>query len=97
MYCLGLPAFAAVGVLTRTFYALGETRVPVQASFVSVALNLGLNLLFIGPLRSLGLEVVNIGPWGRDAHGLCERVYAPYAFETLPRLIAEIARETLAG
>ena len=55
MYCVGLPAFAAVGVLTRTFYALGETRVPVQASFVSVALNLGLNLLFIGPLRGLGL------------------------------------------
>ncbi len=55
MYCVGLPAFAAVGVLTRTFYALGETRVPVQASFVSVALNLTLNLLFIGPLRFLGL------------------------------------------
>jgi putative peptidoglycan lipid II flippase len=55
MYCIGLPAFAAVGVLTRTFYALGETRVPVQASFVSVALNLALNLLFIGPLRGLGL------------------------------------------
>lgn len=55
MYCLGLPAFAAVGVLTRTFYALGETRVPVQASFVSVALNLTLNLLFIGPLSFLGL------------------------------------------
>jgi putative peptidoglycan lipid II flippase len=55
MYCIGLPAFAAVGVLTRTFYALGETRVPVQASFVSVALNLGLNLLFVGPLRFLGL------------------------------------------
>ncbi|MGH7743007.1 MAG: murein biosynthesis integral membrane protein MurJ, partial [Candidatus Eiseniibacteriota bacterium] len=54
MYCVGLPAFAAVGVMTRTFYALGETRVPVQASFVSVALNLGLNLLFIGPLRGLG-------------------------------------------
>jgi putative peptidoglycan lipid II flippase len=55
MYCVGLPAFAAVGVLTRTFYALGNTRTPVQASFVSVALNLGLNLLFIGPLRVLGL------------------------------------------
>ncbi len=55
MYCLGLPAFAAVGVLTRTFYALGDTRTPVRASFVSVALNLGLNLLFIGPLRPLGL------------------------------------------
>lgn len=56
MYCIGLPAFAAVGVLTRTFYALGETRVPVQASFVSVAVNLALNLLFIGPLSFLGLR-----------------------------------------
>ena len=55
MYCVGLPAFAAVGVMTRTFYALGDTRKPVQASFVSVALNLALNLLFIGPLRGLGL------------------------------------------
>ncbi len=55
MYCVGLPAFAAVGVLTRTFYALGDTRTPVRASVVSVALNLALNLLFIGPLRPLGL------------------------------------------
>jgi putative peptidoglycan lipid II flippase len=55
MYCVGLPAFAAVGILTRTFYALGETRTPVQASFVSVGINLTLNLLFIGPLRFLGL------------------------------------------
>jgi putative peptidoglycan lipid II flippase len=59
-YCVGLPAFAAVGILTRTFYALGETRVPVQASFVSVAVNLTLNLLFIGPLRSLGLGHVGL-------------------------------------
>ena len=55
MYCVGLPAFAAVGIFTRTFYALGETRVPVQASFVSVGLNIALNLLFVGPLASLGL------------------------------------------
>ena len=56
MYCIGLPAFAAVGVMTRAFYALGDTRTPVQASVVSVTLNLGLNLLFVGPLRRLGLE-----------------------------------------
>ena len=56
MYCIGLPAFASVGILTRAFYALGDTRTPVRASFVSVALNLGLNLLFIGPLRWLGLD-----------------------------------------
>jgi putative peptidoglycan lipid II flippase len=55
MYCVGLPAFAGVGVLTRTFYALGDTRTPVRASFVSVVLNLGLNLMFIGPLAGWGL------------------------------------------
>ena len=38
--------------------------------------------------RSLNLEVVNLGPWGRDAHGLYERVHAPYAFGILPGLIA---------
>ena len=54
-YAIGLPAFAAVGVLTRAFYAMGETRVPVIASFVAVALNLALNLLFVGPLSFLGL------------------------------------------
>ncbi|TMQ69997.1 MAG: murein biosynthesis integral membrane protein MurJ, partial [Candidatus Eisenbacteria bacterium] len=43
MYCIGLPAFAAVGVLTRAFYALGDTRAPVRASFVSVGLGLALN------------------------------------------------------
>jgi putative peptidoglycan lipid II flippase len=55
-YSLGLPAFAAVGLFTRAFYALGETRTPLVASAVSVALNLALNLAFVGPLAFLGLE-----------------------------------------
>jgi len=55
MYCVGLPAFAAVGVFTRTFYALGDTRTPMQASLASVLLNVVLNLLLVGPLRGLGL------------------------------------------
>ena len=57
MYCLGLPAFAAVGVMTRAFYALGDTTKPVQASFASVALNLALNLALMKPLGHLGLAL----------------------------------------
>jgi putative peptidoglycan lipid II flippase len=55
MYCVGLPAFAAVGIFTRAFYAQGDTRTPVRATFIAVGVNLGLNLLFVGPLRGLGL------------------------------------------
>ena len=57
MYCIGLPAFAAVGVFTRTFYALGDTRTPVRASFVSVAINITLNLLLMRPLGHFGLAL----------------------------------------
>ena len=55
MYCIGLPAFAAVGIFTRAFYALGDTRTPVRSTFVAVGVNLVLNLLFVGPLAGLGL------------------------------------------
>lgn len=43
----------------------------------------------------LDLEVVNLGPWGRDAHGRFERVHAPYAFERLPRMLARLVRTAL--
>ncbi len=45
--------------------------------------------------QALDLDVVTLGPWGRDAHGMFERVNASYAFERLPRLIAELVREAV--
>jgi arginine utilization protein RocB len=50
----------------------------------------------VAAMRALDLDVVNLGPWGRDAHGLFERVHAPWTFGTLPELIAQVAREALA-
>jgi arginine utilization protein RocB len=44
-----------------------------------------------------GLPVVNVGPWGRDYHQRSERVYMPYAFDTLPELVWRIAGDLLAG
>jgi arginine utilization protein RocB len=49
----------------------------------------------VAAASKLDLEVVTLGPWGRDAHGLYERVHAPYAFGRLPGLVAAAAREAL--
>jgi arginine utilization protein RocB len=47
-----------------------------------------------GP-ASAGLPTVNAGPWGRDYHTPLERLHTGYAFEVLPDLVLEIAREVL--
>lgn len=46
--------------------------------------------------QSLRCPMVNIGPWGREFHQRLERVYAPYAFDELPRILAEISDRFLA-
>ncbi|MFN0190872.1 MAG: M20/M25/M40 family metallo-hydrolase [Aestuariivirga sp.] len=33
---------------------------------------------------------INIGPWGRDYHTWLERLHAPYAFDTLPRVLLSV-------
>jgi putative peptidoglycan lipid II flippase len=56
-YCVGLCAYAAVKVLVPAFYALGDTKTPVRASFLSVAVNLAGNLALMGPLGHVGLAL----------------------------------------
>lgn len=46
-------------------------------------------------MRALDCHVINIGPWGKDAHSLYERVYVPYSFEVLPQLIYEVIKDVL--
>lgn len=44
----------------------------------------------IDEIRALNCPVVNIGPFGSDAHGLYERVYMPYSFERVPQIIFDV-------
>ncbi len=43
MYAFGLPAYSAVKVLVPVCYAMGNTRLPVAATFLTVAVTLSLN------------------------------------------------------
>lgn len=51
-----------------------------------------LNTSKLNEIKALNCPVINIGPFGRDAHGLYERVYMPYSFETVPQIIYQTIR-----
>ena len=40
--------------------------------------------------KPAGLPTINLGPWGRDYHHWLERLYAPYAFEVLPKALLAV-------
>jgi putative peptidoglycan lipid II flippase len=76
-------AYSLNHVLTRAFYALGDTTTPMRVALGAVALNLGLNLSLIWPMREAGLAwatamsaMVQCGVLGmllrRRLHGLRE-------------------------
>ncbi len=49
-YCLGLVGYASTKVLAPAFYALDQVRVPMAVALVSIAVNYGLNHVFIDRL-----------------------------------------------
>lgn len=56
-YAVGLSAYSAVKVLVPAFYAVGNTRIPVAASVLSVAVNLALNLMLVSRFSYWGLAL----------------------------------------
>jgi len=55
----GLVAFSSVNILARAFYALGDTKTPMQISIACLILNLILSAILIVPLRQGGLGIAN--------------------------------------
>ena len=53
-FAIGLSGFSMLKVIVPAFYALQDTRTPVRMAIVAMLLNIGLNFLFIRPLRNGG-------------------------------------------
>jgi putative peptidoglycan lipid II flippase len=56
-YAAGLTAYSAVKVLVPACYALGNTRLPVISSVLSVGLTVALNLVMVRPFGYWGLAL----------------------------------------
>ncbi len=54
-YAPGLLGFSLVKILAPAFFARQDTRTPVRAGVISVACNVVLNLLLVGPFAHVGL------------------------------------------
>jgi len=61
LLCLapGLLSFSLSNIVARAFYALGDTKTPMQISLFCLAVNLVLVFLLVGPMRQGGLGVAN--------------------------------------
>jgi putative peptidoglycan lipid II flippase len=67
-FLLGLAAHAMIAVLARAFYAQQDTKTPVGAGLVSVALDCVLAVALAGPLGLPGVGLaIAIGAWVESA------------------------------
>jgi putative peptidoglycan lipid II flippase len=63
-FLLGLTAHSLIAVLARAFYARQDTRTPVAAAILAVAVNTTLAIFFAGPLGLPGLALaIAIAAW----------------------------------
>ena len=75
-YFPGISDMSFVGEAAGDFAGVAE-NLPVWGTSFTLA-------------EPAGYPCINIGPWGRDYHHWLERLHAPYAFETLPKVLLAV-------
>jgi arginine utilization protein RocB len=80
------------GISDMSFF--GHRPEQADASLIATSTPVQALVDQVGP-GVMSFPVVNIGPWGREAHQRLERVYTPYAFGELPRLLKELVLRVL--
>jgi putative peptidoglycan lipid II flippase len=92
LVCLApsLLGYSMVNILARAFYALGDTRTPMQISIVSLMINLVLAVCLVTHFRQAGLGIAN------TLTSSCNVGFLLYALRRkLQRLDLDALRQTL--
>ncbi|MBI4713564.1 MAG: murein biosynthesis integral membrane protein MurJ [Planctomycetes bacterium] len=56
-YSIGIWSYSAVQIINRAFYSLKDMTTPVRIGIYTVAANLAMNLILVGPLREGGIAL----------------------------------------
>lgn len=94
---LGLPAYVLVKVLVPNFYARADTRTPVYAAFISLAVFVAFNVAFLQRFGVVGVAYASvIGAWINT--GFLYIVLVRRGYYRLPgALVLRIARQLVAA
>ena len=94
---LGLPAYVLVKVLVPNFYARADTRTPVYAAFISLAVFVAFNIAFLQRFGVVGVAYASvIGAWINT--GFLYIVLMRRGYYRLPgALVLRIARQLVAA
>ena len=97
MLVLGLPAYVLVKVLVPNFYARSDTRTPVYAAFISLAVFVVMNFVLIADYGVVGVALASVvGAWINVAYLYIVLVRRGYY--TIPlKLVGRIARQLVAA
>lgn len=98
---LGLPAYVLVKVLVPNFYARADTRTPVYAAFISLAVFIAFNVAFLQRWGVLGVAAASvIGAWINVAFlyaVLAKRDYYKVPLALLGRVLRQLIAAAAMG
>ena len=94
---LGLPAYVLVKVLVPNFYARSDTRTPVYAAFISLAVFIVMNFALVADYGVVGIAFASVvGAWINVAYLYIVLVKRGYYSIPL-KLVGRIARQLVAA
>jgi putative peptidoglycan lipid II flippase len=66
-FSIGLTGLSLVEILTRSFYAVQDTRTPTQVSILQFVFSIGLSVVLLQPMGASGLALASSLAWTGEA------------------------------
>lgn len=80
-----------------SYLSMRESKVEIDRLLNNFPLSDVIYPLPFETIRSLDIPAIDLGVYGKGAHTWKERLYKPYSYQTLPKIIQSFTRKLLAS